>query len=423
MENTTMNELIVKLVNINNQLNTENEISNVKLVLAGIEDKRDPIIDKIIFDKVSNEKKYIYDFYQDQIKNMNQYYKMYESNIYFADIVEKIIRILLKNFKLFPYIKEPKGYLISYLFQKGIQGFPNRIWAMFHKYFNKFDETKSHKSLEQIRKNATKLDKSEQDYFESNESSFDMEYHAFMVDKCIRQSEKMHTMDLLNNLDKDEKAWYLEDKIDVDTESKPTTLNNTITIYNVNYEQLRMKNKYNLLTTEEYNKEIDELKQKKLRKWQKYKNETGFLPHDISEYHEGYRYIPAQNRVKNPDHIEVYCEPKEFDFRYLYFDKKVDTYLRNIIVKKLSNRQQLLIGYLYYEMLQVDEIISSMNFVNKTALDKEKHRALKKIKLQILKDYDFILKEFGETFLAYWAKQIKRKIDEHAKKDKKMLSI
>ncbi|KJS19660.1 MAG: hypothetical protein VR72_17820 [Clostridiaceae bacterium BRH_c20a] len=425
--NTDTNKLIVELTDLNKKLNSMNEESNVKLVLANIKDERDAIIDKILFDKEYEEKEYVYDFYQKQITNMTQYYRIHENNnIDFTYIVEKIIRVLMKNFWLASYIKSPKGYLIHYLFLYKINFFPNRIWAIAHKYFQKFDETKTHIPLHMIRENATKLDKSEQDYFTSNKSNFDMEYHSSMIDECIRQSEEINYMDLLDSLDEEDRAWHNEeDVIEVSIESKPLTDNNIIRTFDINYEQFMMRN--NLLTTEECNQKLNRIRKIKLGKWKVYCDNTGLLPSDITKYtyneeNEGYNYIPHRERVKYPEYIEVLCRPKKFDFTAKFFDKRAETYIKSII-RKLSKRNQLLTGLLYYQMIPIDEIVKILNFVNRDSLNKEKSRILIILKNQILKDYEYIMTTYSGTYLCYWTKKIKQKADRNAKKVKKVLSI
>jgi hypothetical protein len=277
---------------------------------------------------------------------------------------------------------------------------------------------KGHKSIERILDNKTYSDIQEADYYESNK--FYVEYYHDMESKSYNNQKKnfdsgFEIIDIDDIVEDTEESVFAE-------EFHPTTKNNIITTYDVPYQTLRLNNKYILLNTEEYDKEIELKKKIKLKKWVAYKNESSMLPHDVTRFNEGIKYFMARNK-KNPDYIQVKCKPKVVDFDYLFFDKKVETYLKNIIAKKLSKRQKLLIRYLYYEMLPVGEIVNSMNYTSKTALNKEKSRALQIIKHQLLKDYEFIQNEYGETFLAYWVRLIKDKFNRFAKKGKKMLSI
>ncbi len=424
MSNTVTHELIIKLANLNIKLNSKNEYSNVKLIFEGIEDERDLIIDNIMIDKD------VYSFCESQSNKMNNYYRAYSNNICFIDIVDKIVRILLKNFKLYPDIINPKGYLLSYCFLQAFGTFKNRIWAYFKRYSSHFEEMKGHVSIDKIIDNESYSDM--QDYFESNK--FDLNFRQSIIDSKDHRSrrnsikKKFDDNDEAINIDdfdeENEETWYAEDDngILLDSESRPTIKNTVITSFDVPYQTLRLDKKFILLSTEEYNEKINRIRKTRIKKWNIYKYESSMLPHDVTRYEMGINYLKVRNK-KNPVYIQVICIPKKFNFNYLFFDKKAESYLKNIIVRKLTKRQQLLIGYLYYEMLSVDEIINTMNFANKTSLDKEKHRSLKILRLQILKDYDYIQNEYGETYLAYWTRMIKHKVDRIAKKDRKLLSI
>jgi len=429
MENnaTATNKLIEELVSLNTKLNSGNEESNVQLVFLKIKDERDPIIDKIMIDED------VYSFCKKQSDEMNRYYKIYGSDICFEFIVDKILRILLKNLMLFDDIKNPKGFMLSYCFLKPFGTFKNRIWSYFKRYSEHFEETKGNVSLDKIMDNESYSDM--QDYFEAN--NFDLNFTQSVIDsKDERENYNKKKIDFKDNEEnmctndefiienEDMFAFYDEDENDLSLalENHPTIINRVITLYDIPYQSIRLNSKYIHLSTEEYKKKIDKIKKVKLRKWNIYKNESGILPHDVTKFKKNSNYFKIRNN-KDSEYIHVVCKGKDFDFSYVFFDKKVETYIKNIITKKLSKKQQLLIGYLYYKMLPVDEIISSMNYVNKTAMNKEKNRALKILKYQLLKDYDFIQNEYGKTFLAYWLRLIKTKISAIAKKEKKMLSI
>lgn len=423
MSDEVTNEYIIELSKLNNILNLDNKESNVKLVFAGFKDERDPIIDKIMI--VED----VYTFCEKQSYEMNEYYlKVYKNDICFSDIVDKIVRILLKKFILFNDTQKPKAYMLSYCFEKGFGTFPNRVWGYFNRYYpNYFSEMKSHKSLDKMIENQSRLDIDEKDYFESN--NFYIDFHENAIDRKDYRSrignkgifnDDSEIMDL-DNVEEDEEAWDTED-IDLllDSESHPTMKNTVITSYDIPYQKCRANNKYIALSDEEYDKEINRIRKVKLKKWYAYKNDSGMLPHDVTKFKEGDNYFKVRNN-KNPDYIHVICRLGKYSNKIL-FDKNIESYLLNIIIKNLSERQQLLVGYLYYQMILVDDVVSLMGFSNKTALDKEKSRCLSKIRCQILKDYEFILEEYDDTFLAYWIKKIKQD-EEYAKKEEKKLSI
>lgn len=416
MNNAIIDEIIRKLVNLNEKLNSE-KISNVKLVLTGIEDERDKIIDSIMIDKD------VYSFCQEQSEYIEKYYKAY-GNVCFANIVDKIIRILLKDFKLYSDIKSPKGYMLSYCFLQGFGTFKNRVYAYFHRYQDHFiKEVKGHVSIDKMLDNENYLDMQDlQDIYKSNKYNFDIEFHQISIDRKDHRLRRSSIKKNFNNNSDMTDVDNFEDEngLLLNSENHPTVNNMVITPYDVPYETLRLNNI--LLNDKEYNRKINKIRQIKLKKWNRYKNESSMLPYNAFNYKQGVNYFRVRNN-KNPDYIQVTCKPKKIDFSYIFEDKKAETYIKNIIAKNLSYRQQLLINFLYYEMLPVDSIVSSMQYANKTALNKEKHRALKAIKIQLLKDYDCIQNKYGETFLWYWTKRIKRKFDRIVKNDKNLLSI
>lgn len=409
MSNEVMNELIIKLSKLNNKLNLDNENSNVKLVFAGIKDDRDPIIDRILTDEIIDKK------FQKQSKLMNKYYsELYGNNIDFTGIVDNLLRIILKNFKLFDDINSPKGNLISYCFNQKIGSFENRVRAYFNRYYKELDEMKGHKSLDQMLEKQ-RYDMYDVDYFESNKFYIDF-YESGANSRYDRGNDNSDNIE-------EEELWYSKDDDTLPIpviESYPTIENAITTNYDIPHQKLRVSNI--VWSDQQYNEEIDKIRDKKIKKWHKYRDESGYLPHDIKRYRVGGNYFKVRDNTK-PDYIYVVCRPKEFDFEAIFFDKTIESYLRNIMIKNLSERQQLLIGYLYYQMMSVDDVVSLMGFSSRTVLNQEKSRCLREIRIQILKDYEFILEEYNGTPLAYWIKKIKQKEEGYAKKDKKMLSI
>lgn len=427
-----MNDEIVKLAELNKKINSFNEISNVKQVFEGVKDQqRDPIIDKIMAGKD------VYFRIYKLAKNMSKYYlETYGQEIHytnFIDFIEQIVRILLKNFMVFDDIQKPRAYMISYLFKQKVGSFDNRILAYFNRYYPKyFEPFKNHKSYEQLFDNQM-YDQDDLDYWESNK--FYADYHEFAVNSKDNRSKdgskkEMNEISVKTDLDdieeKEDEIWYINDddilSIPSDKEIHATLKNTIITKYDVPFKKYRIDNI--ALSEEEYGEKITKIRERRIRRWHIYKTETGFLPHDIVKYRAGGKYFLVRNDSKSNDFIYIVCEPEEFDFTEIFFDKRVETYLRNIIIRRLSETQQLLIGYLYYQMKSVDEVIKLLGYANQTAMNKEKNRSLGKLRRQILNDYDFIMQEYDETKLAYWAKKIKQRHENsYAKKEEKMLSI
>lgn len=432
------NEDVIQLAELNKKLNSFNEISNAKQVFAGIRDERDPIIDRII----SGEDIYI------QINGlaieMSQYYfKTYGEKIdftYFIDFIEQIIRILLKNLKLYDDVEKPRAFMASYLFKQKFGTFDNRVKVYFNKYYPKyFERFKGHKSLEQLFDKQT-YNQDDLDYWESNK--FYADYHEFAVNSMDNR-EKDGSKNIINNtsvkidLDdiEDDEILYLKDEdillIPDDEEGRATVENSIIRKYDIDFEKIRIKNI--ALTDEEYNKEIDKSRNNKINSWHKYNAETGYFPHNITKYQKGINYFLLRDNKderkkirenKETGLICAICKPApDFDFKEIFFDKTFETYLKNIIIKNLSPRQQLLIRCLYYQMMPVDNVVSLMGFSSSEALDTEKSRSLILLKYQILSDFDYIIAEYGNTKLAYWAKKIKQRHEKNIceKKGKKVI--
>ncbi len=416
---------VIKLVELNKKMNPFNDISNVKQVFENIRDARDKIIDRII----SGEDVY----YQiDKLaREMSKYYsETYGNDIdftYFIDFIEQIVRILLKNLKLYEDIQDPRAFMMNYLFKQKYGTYDNRVKIYFNKYYPKyFEAMNNHKSLDQILENQ-RYDMYDADYFQSNKCYIDFyETGANSRYDLNNINDNTETMDLYDVKEEEEELLYSKDE-DENTlliptiESYPTVENAIITTYDIPYQKLRISNI--VWNDQEYNEETDKIRDNKIKKWRKYRDNSGYLPHDIKKYRVGRNYFKVRANTK-PDHIYVLCRPKKIDFKEIFFDKTVESYLRNIIIKNLSERQQLLIGYLYYQMMPVDNVISLMRFSSKTVLNQEKSRCLEKIKSQIIKDYNYILQEYDGTKLAYWARKIKhRHENKYAKKEGKKLSI
>ncbi|HBQ25719.1 MAG TPA: hypothetical protein DD791_04945 [Syntrophomonas sp.] len=420
------NEDVIKLAELNKKLNSFNEISNAKQVFSGERDERDPIIDRII----SGEDIYI------QINGlaieMSQYYfKTYGEKIdftYFIDFIEQIVRILLKNLKLYDDIKEPRAFMASYLFKQKVGNFKNRVWAYFNKYYPKyFEPFKGHKSLDQMLENQ-RYDKYDADFHQSNKSYIDF-YEVGANSKYDKDIININTeTDDLENIIEEEELLYLiddDEKEDVfvipNAKSYPTVENAVITKYDIDFEKIRIKNIE--LTDEEYSKKINKSRKNKINRWRLYNAETGYFPCNITKYQEGINHFLLRDNSderdkikenKDTDLIFAVCQPERvFDFSEISFDRTIKNYLRKIITDNLSERQQMLIKYLYFEMMPADDVVRLMGYTDKTAMNKEKSRSLILLKYQILSDFDYIIAEYGNTKLAYWAKMIKKRHEKY----------
>lgn len=435
------NEEVIKLAELNQKMNSFNEISNVKQVFSGNRDMRDPIIDRLMtgadvyyrIDKLAREMS-------------KHYFETYGNDIdftYFIDFIEQIVRILLKNLKVFDEVKDPRAFMISYLFKQKVGTFDNRIWAYFNRYYPKyFVPFKNHKSYEHLL-DKSKYCKDDIDFCESNK--FYVDYYESGVngkdtrdlirDDDIELDEENNYKDPkieAEEIEEENLEWYAEDNsvlsIADDNENHSVFKNPIITSFDIPYEKYKADNI--ALSDEEYGKQINEIRDKKLRKWHIYNAESGYFPHNITRYRAGVKYFEVRKskkkarKNKNPEYIYAVCEPVEFDFSEIFFDKKTETYLKNIIIKNLSKRQQLLIGYLYYKMIPVDDVVELMGFSSRKVLNQEKNRSLEKLRRKILNDYDYIVQEYDETKLVYWAKKTKHRHENIcAKKEEKMLSI
>lgn len=286
MDNTIVNQLIIQLANLNHEMNAQNKHGNVQQIFKGVRDKRDTIIDRILIDED------VYSFCEKQSNEMNRYYKAYGSDICFVGIVDILVRMLLKNFILFPDTKSQKGYMLSYCFRQEFGAFKNRVWGYFNRYSKHFEEMKDHVSIDKIIDNESYSDM--QDYFQSNK--FDMEFHQSIIgikDHRSRRSSIKKNYNVngetmgINNYD--EETRYVEDDngLLLNSDIHPTVKNAVITSYDIPYETLRLNNKYILLSDEEYSNEIDKIRRIKLKRWNRYKNESAVLPYDVTKYKKG----------------------------------------------------------------------------------------------------------------------------------------
>ena len=200
------------------------------------------------------------------------------------------------------------------------------------------------------------------------------------------------------------------DDEDEPNESYPTLINTVITRYDIPYRKTRED--YIELNDEEYSNLLDGKVANKLKRWHKYKDLTAVYPHDIFRYHPGLNKFKLREDSTNKkiEHIYAKCilnkrikHQNDDDLDYI----KIQEYI-NKIIDALTEREQLLIRYLYYEMLPSDKVIDLMGFKNKKALDTEKSDCLGKIKRRLLKEYEYILEEYNGTRLLYWTKKIKQ---------------
>lgn len=414
-----MSDEVIKLAELNRKLNSFNEISNVKQVFAGIRDERDPIIDRIISGRD------VYYKVNKLAKEMSKYYfETYGDDVdftYFIDFIEQIVRILLKNFKLYDDIEKPRAFMVSYLFKQKFGTFENRVKIYFNKYCQEyFERFRNHKSLDQMLENQ-RYDRYDTDYYNSNKCYIDF-YESGANSRYDKDIVNINTEtdDLDNIIEEEELLYSKDDDEDVfvipNTKSYPTVENAVIRKYDIDFEKTRTENI--TLTDKEYSKKINESIKNKIKKWHIYNAQTGYFPHSITKYEEGINhFLLRDNKIerekirenKETDLIFAICKPeRDFDFSEISFDRTTENYLRKII-KNLTERQQMLIKHLYFEMMPVDDVVELMEFSSRTALNKEKSRSLILLKYQILSDFDYIITEYGDTKLAYWAKKIKQR--------------
>jgi len=426
------NEDVIKLAELNKKLNSFNEISNAKQVFSGERDERDPIIDRILsgediyaqINGLTIENKRINGL---AIEMSQYYFKTYGDDIdytYFIDFIEQIVRILLKNFKLYDDIKEPRAFMANYLFKQKVGNFKNRVWAYFNKYYPKyFEPFKGHKSLDQMMDNQ-RYDKYDADFHQSNKSYINF-YELGANSKYDKDiiNINIETDDLENIIEEEELLYSKDEDEDNDVfvipnaKSYPTVENAVITKYDIPFEKIRIKNIE--LTDQEYSKKINKSRKNKINSWRLYNAETGYFPCNITKYQTGINnFLLRDNKDerekfrdnKETDLIFAVCKPEpDFDFSEISFDKTTENYLRKIITENLKERPQMLIKHLYYEMMPVDDVVSKMGFSSKTAMNKEKNRSLILLKYKLLSDFDYIIAEYGDTKLAYWVKLLKKR--------------
>lgn len=183
LNNEVINKLIKELADLNIKLNSKDK-SNVQKIFDEVEndEERDLITETILSDEDFIK------FSEIQAKKMAYYYGKNLDD--FRLIVAKLLNVLLKNYKCFTGINNPKGHLLSYCFRQPIgengKTFPNRIWTYVHRYFDKFEEMKGHKSLEQLQLLGSQgYDQNDLDYWESNK--FYAEYFEHEVNKKDRR--------------------------------------------------------------------------------------------------------------------------------------------------------------------------------------------------------------------------------------------
>ena len=174
MNNEATNQLIIELAKQNALLNPKMKISNAKAIFQGIQDEREFNIESILSDK-----KFI-EFTEYQAKEMA---KHYEKNIDdFHLIVTTILHILLRNYKLFENVEAPKGNLLDYCFIRPTSKRfkKNLIWAMFAKYYNRFEEMNNKKCFELI---SNTYHQDDLEFYESNK------HYADVYDYGVNQKD------------------------------------------------------------------------------------------------------------------------------------------------------------------------------------------------------------------------------------------
>lgn len=412
--NEEIHALIRELANLNIELNSKSMISNIQLVLKGIEDERDLIIETILSDED------FISFTEKQHKSIAYYYEKDSDD--FRLIVIKILNSLLKDYKLFENVDDPKGNLLTYCFIQPINNtYPNRIWAIFQRYYDKFEEMQGNKLLEPMFIHQTYC-ADDLDFNYSNK--YYVDFHEYGVsgrddrsiinDECEEDTSDTHIDEVQVNeggTDEEYQKWVTNDVI-------------VIRKYDIPYKKIREDNI--TLNDEEYNYEINKIRKRILNRWYKYKKLTAVYPNDIFRYRPGHNdfNLREDSISKKQEKIYAYCiEGKEY-FNNIVFNKEYQTFIKNVIFRVLSKRERLLIENLYYKLMPAEKVIDLMGFKSKKALDTEKSECLGKIKRQLIKDYKFILEEYNETSLAYWLKKIVKKYKkEIAEKEGKVLSI
>jgi len=299
LNNEQVNALIRELANLNIELNSKSMISNTHLVFKGIEDERDLIIESILSDEDFIK------FSKTQSKKMAYHYGKNLDD--FSLIVIKILNGLLKDYKIFEEIKDPKANLLSYCFRQPInRRFPNRIWAIFQKYYDQFEEMQGNKLLEPMFIHETYC-KDDLDFNYSNK--YYVDFHEYGVsgrdDRSIINDEEECEEEASANI------MINEEQVNeggTDEEYQKWVTNDVAVIrkYDIPYKKFREDNI--TLNDEEYNNEINKIRKRKLNKWYKYNNLTAVFPSDIFRYKIGDNYFKLREDSKSKKNRIYLCE-------------------------------------------------------------------------------------------------------------------
>jgi hypothetical protein len=348
------NELIIELAKMNWLYKTK--VKN----LNNENDERDSIIERILWDA---------DFqkcYWKKVYEFEQYYKNKYGDRDFEGVVHKVLVQILKAFTFKDKngndknIKNPKGWLISHCFKKRTYQKGALVQDYVDSYFNSVKNDIP--ELRELLLFDAQKQKEYNDLEEPEEIEPNYEDEKYEVEQYEPEYYFAETsIDDMNSID---------DKI-------------ILTKYSSSYDSFRYK--YFWKTNQEIMLRYEKSRTKKLKKWRIYKNKT---QHTI--YHQ---------------------IPKKLNFDNIFNDILPDEYIKKIILNNLSKRQALIVGLYYYEMKKPEYIIDILQFKDLTALNKELSRIKKKLKLVLLKDYQYIQEQFPETYLDYWVRKIRDKFE------------
>lgn len=406
----TINETICKLEQLNRQMNSNGNKDISKLVLKGIIDNRDSMIDFILCSPDFNKK------FKEESMKLKHFYNSSD----FDNATDKVLRILLKSFTFHTNnIDSPISYLISHCFKKRTFSDGKIVISYFEAYFNR---NKAH--LLELNERPYGIDPSEnskhddecdQDYYESNK--FDMEFHQAMIDIKDTRADigKKYFADTINeidttfigNVDDDDEKISEMDADDIKEIRDITICNsNYINDYSFNYDEIR--HKYIIESDEKINRRYEKVRISRIKKWESYKDNVGFIPYQIEKLKKkNYIMIHQNNENKKYKDMFMYvkCPPKDIDKT----KNEVEKYFSKIINKALSKREKELINKLYYEMAPLDKILKVFNYSNKSAMDKVKSKCNLTLERALLEKYDYIQSTFGESKIAYWLRKIHKK--------------
>jgi hypothetical protein len=422
-----INELIVKLEELNKKYDNSNIVNDI---FEGIEDYRDNIIDIILWD---NDLISFIERYNKKYKNW--YYKMY-GDVDFTEIIHKLLRIILKTLKFHEEVRSPLGYIINKCFIPKTLSNGEVVLSYLDSYFNRYKDkfpelviTTSIDAMQEYQMNDNSDINEDVLYMEELMDNRDrrdglnkkkykefVEYDKLEVKK-INNNGRMLDLDISEEdreiqneiLEKDEDEFIINDI------GNGFISNNIISNFSISYDKFKLKNFNKKDKENNWNeKDIQEEFNKKLNTimwhWNIYKKNIGYIPDDIFKLkRESYIHYKYKNIDIN---LFVNCPIKTFEFDLVLKENSVNDYIKNMIIKNLSKREALLIGLMYYEMKSQQDIMEILEYDYRDInnFNKFKHKALKKLKIALLNDYDYIAEEYGYTYLLYWLRKTINKI-------------